>query len=425
MARGKPIIFEEFPNLSGKIPWIEIGNYPTPVEKMANLGKDLNHNDLWIKRDDKSTEFYGGNKIRKFEFLYGDVIKKGKKYVATAGGIGTNHGLAAAMVGKKLNLKTRLYLFPQPLTWHIQRSLMLYDYFGAEIVPVKTYVGLAVKGLILKLFNRKYYLMLPGGSPLLGIGSSLGTIGFLNAAFEIKNQIEEGKMPEPDFLFIACGSTGSSGGLIAGCKLSGLKTRVQPVEVGAHFINNKKNIARTSNKALDYLRKCDESVPNVIIEEKDFDLHLGYLGSEYGVKTKRGQEAVDKIGDLEGEEGDFSIETTYTGKAMAAMMDIVALPENKDKTFLFWNTYNSVNIDKYLKEIKFNYSKLSEGLQKYYDVSFQCWQIKNCPEKERNKCPAYLCDEYRCWKVKKCSENDRKNCIAYNQLKDIIQLEDA
>jgi len=425
MVRDKPILFEEYPKLAEKIPWIAIANYPTPVQKMEQLEKELGCKNLWIKRDDKSTEFYGGNKIRKFEFIYGDILKKGKNIVATAGGVGTNHGLAAAMVGKKLGLKTRLYLFPQPLTWHVQRSLLLYDYFGADIITVKTYLGLAVKALVLFLFKRKYYMMMPGGSPLFGIGSSLGTIGFVNASFELKRQIDAGELPEPDYLFVACGSTGSAGGLIAGSKLAGLKTRVQPVEVGAHFLNNAKNIARTSNKAIKFMRKYDKSVPDIVIEETDFDLHLGYLGSEYGVKTKRGQAAVDKVTDLEGKKNDFKIETTYTGKTMAAMIDTIEIPENKDKVFLFWNTYNSISLNDHLKKTNFDFAKLPENVQKYYDASFQCWQINKCAEKDRKNCPAYMCEEYRCWKVKQCTEKDRENCLAYNQLKDIIQLEDA
>ena len=51
------------------------------------------------------------------------------------GGIGTNHGAASAIVCSMLKppLKCEIFLFPQPLTWHVQRSLLLFDYFGAKL----------------------------------------------------------------------------------------------------------------------------------------------------------------------------------------------------------------------------------------------------------------------------------------------------
>jgi len=425
MVRNQPILFEIFPNLKKNIPWIPIGNYPTPVEKMENLGKEIGNNNLWIKRDDKSTDYYGGNKIRKFEFIYGDILKKSKKYVATSGGIGTNHGLAAVMVGNKFGLKTRLYLLPQPLTWHVQRSLLLYHHFGAKLKLVKGVYRLLFKLLGVWLFKRKYYLMLIGASPLLGFGTPLGILGFVNAVFELKKQIETGEMLEPDYIFDACGSTGTAAGLIVGCRLAGLKTKVLAVRVAPAITINPKNITRSANMAIKLIRKYDKSVPDIVIKEDDFVLETGYFGSKYGIKTKRGQVAVDKIYELEGKRTDFKLETTYTGKTMAAMIDFAKQPENKNKVILFWNTFNSVSLDDHLKKTNFDYSKLPKEFQKFYEKSFQCWRIKDCSEEERKNCSAYLCDEYRCWKVKKCSEKERKNCLAYKQLKNIIQLEDA
>ncbi len=425
MVRDKPILFERYPNLKDRIPWVAIAKYPTPVQKMENLGKELEHNNLWIKRDDISTDFYGGNKIRKYEFVYGKILKSGKKIVATAGGIGTNHGLAAVFVGNQFGLKTQLYLFPQPLTWHVQRSLLLYHHLGAKIIFVKGVYRLILRLLGVRLFKRNYYLMLIGASPLLGIGTSLGTLGFVNAVFELKKQIDAGEIPVPDYIFVPCGSTGTAAGLIAGCKIVGLKTKIRPVRVADAIVINTKNIARTANKVIKLLRKYDKSVPNIIINENDFDLEIGYYGSNYGVKTKRGQAAVDKIYELEGKQKDFKIETTYTGKTLAAMIDFAKQPENKEKVLLFWNTYNSVSLDDHLKKTNFDYTQLPKKFHKFYETSFQCWRIKKCLEQKRKKCPAYLCDEYRCWKVKMCSEQERKNCIAYNQLKDIIKLEDA
>ena len=288
----------------------------------------------------------------------------------------------------------------------------------------KSYGLLALKGLFFRLFHPKHLLMLPGGSLLLGKGSPLGTIGFINAFLELKSQIDQGIMPMPEIIYVACGSTGTAAGLIAGIKLLGLNIKVHAVAVSDEMFVNPNSIMINSNKTLEYLQNLDDSVPKVKVDINDFEVITGYLGSEYGVKTKRGQEAVDLISKLEGKEKGFKLETTYTGKAMAAMVDFIK--NNKDKTVLFWNTYNSNDLDPILKETKFNWRKLPKKLHKYFtSTQLQCWQIKDCPIEIKEKCKTYLNHEYRCWLSKNCSEQDRKICKAFDQLGKIIPIENA
>ena len=64
--------------------------------------------------------------------------------------------------------------------------------------------------------------------------SSVGAIGYVNAAFELKDQIDAGEMPEPDLLYVAMGTMGTAAGLMLGLKATGLKTRLVAVPaVGA------------------------------------------------------------------------------------------------------------------------------------------------------------------------------------------------
>ncbi len=431
MVRSEPILFKHYPQLKEKIPWIPLlNNIPTPVERLTKLENYFNlyKGQIYIKRDDKNHPIYGGNKLRKFEFIFGKVLKKKKKGVVTNGGIGTNHGLACAIICHELNppLKCQLYLFHQPLTWHVQRSLLLFDYFGARLHLGKGDIGTFIKFLFFKIRHPRYFLMFPGGSPLFGIGSSLGSIGFLNAVFELKKQIDQNIVPEPDTIFIAGGSLGTAAGLIAGCKLLGLKLKVHVVAIYTSLTSNPWAVMKNANKAIKFLRKKDKSIPNIKVKEDDFVFITGYLGSGYGVKTLRGQNAVDKVFELEGHKNDFKLETSYTGKAMAAMFDYLKQQENKNKTILFWNTYNSNDLDKYLKETNFQYKKLPKKFHKFYEESkFQCWQITNCPEDIKKSCPAYLNHEYRFWKITNCLLDKQKQRKALEELKSVIKLEDA
>ncbi len=431
MVRIEPILFKLYPNLKDKVPWIALlTNVPTPVERLTELEKYFNmeKGKIFIKRDGKNHPIYGGNKLRKFEFIFGKVIKNEKTGVLTTGGIGTNHGLACAILCHELSppLKCHLYLFHQPVTWHVQRSILLFDYFESKIHLGKGDIGTFIKSLFFKVFHPSYFWMFPGGSPLFGIGSSLGIVGFVNALFELKEQIDQNLVPEPDIIFIAGGTVGTAAGLIAGCKILGLKSKIHVVAVATSLTSNPSAVKRDANKVIKYLRKKDKSIPKIKVVEEDFVFITGYLGSDYGVKTLRGQSAVDKVHELEGYKKGFKLETTYTGKAMAAMFDYLKQEENKNKTFLFWNTYNSNDLDKYLKKTDFNYDKLPKKFHKFYeDTKFQCWQITGCPENIKKSCPAFLNHEYRFWKVTDCLLEDEKQKKAFEELKNLIKLEDA
>ena len=429
MESKKPILFEVYPNLEGKVPWtLILTGIPSNVDRLTELENYLKLNDgeIYIKRDDKDHRIYGGNKLRKFEFIFGEALKKKKKGIITLGGIGTNHGAACAIVAKELDLKCELFLSLQPVTWHVQRSLLLYHYFGAKLHFTRWFELGVLKSLLFRMFHPKYYLMSVGGSPLLRFGTHLGTIGFVNAIFELKNQIDEGILPEPDIIFVAAGSTGTAAGLTAGCKLLGLKTKVYPVNVSRDIVVNPKKLIRIANKSIKYLRKRDKSIPDIQVKNNDFNMIKGYLGSSYGVKTVKGQKAVDLVYELDGKKLGFKLETTYTGKTMAAMLDFLEKKENKSKKILFWNTYNSNDLDTYLRETKFDYEKLPKKFHKYFTRKlFQCWQLTDCPEDIRNKCPAYLNHEYRFWKILECPLEESKKEQAKNYLNKIIQIEDS
>ena len=82
MESKKPILFDVYPNLDGKVPWISIlTGVPSDVDRLTELENylKLNNGEIYIKRDDKDHKIYGGNKLRRFEFIFGEALKKKKK----------------------------------------------------------------------------------------------------------------------------------------------------------------------------------------------------------------------------------------------------------------------------------------------------------------------------------------------------------
>jgi 1-aminocyclopropane-1-carboxylate deaminase/D-cysteine desulfhydrase-like pyridoxal-dependent ACC family enzyme len=118
-------LFKQYPKLEEKLPYISLGEFPTPVQKLERLGMELGVGNLYTKRDDLSGRLYGGNKPRKLEFILGDVLRSGAKEVITFGGAGSNHALATAIYSRQAGLKSISMLMPQPNARYVRNNLLV------------------------------------------------------------------------------------------------------------------------------------------------------------------------------------------------------------------------------------------------------------------------------------------------------------
>jgi len=84
---------------------------------------------------------------------------------------------------------------------------------------------MAVGGPTNPLDPNPFYFIPTGGS------TPLGALGFVNAAFELKEQIDAGILPMPDYIYVACGSVGTTVGLLLGCKAAQLPIKIIAVAV--------------------------------------------------------------------------------------------------------------------------------------------------------------------------------------------------
>lgn len=102
---NRPELFTADPDLARRVPWVRLTSGPTRVHRLIGLGEALGAGDLWIKRDDERSPWYGGNKPRKLEFLLGAAHARGCDAVLTFGALGSNHALATALYGAKAGLR--------------------------------------------------------------------------------------------------------------------------------------------------------------------------------------------------------------------------------------------------------------------------------------------------------------------------------
>lgn len=357
-------LFEQYPSLKDKIPHVSLGEFPTPVHHLCKLGAEIGADHLYLKHDGLSGSLYGGNKIRKLEFLLADALGKRAKEVLTFGFAGSNHALATAVYAQKLGLKCINILLAQPNARYVRRNLLLSHVCGAEIHHYKNETAAYIPTFIM-LFGRLFkhgkfpYLIPPGGS------SPTGVMGYVNAGFELTKQVAKGLLPEPDHVIVPLGTMGTAVGLLIGLRAAGLSTRVVSVRVVDDKFANREKFTKLFRKTLALVHSLDPSFPQVKIADDDVDITHDFFGEQYARFTEQGMSAVNLVEKCEG----IKLEGTYTGKAMAALIDRIRNYGLNNKVTLFWNTYNARDFSDTVKGV--DYQRLPEDFHRYFEEDVQ------------------------------------------------------
>lgn len=348
-------LFSHYPLLAVSLNYYKIGNLPTSAQRLEKLGKKLSRDDLFIKRDDLSAELYGGNKIRKLEFIFGEAIASGFKQVLTSGAAGSNHALAVALHGAKSGLKVTLMLFDQPYNDEISKNLLADYKSGAVMHLDSTYEShlVSLDKVINEIGADQIYVISPGGSSVMGV------CGYVNAAFELKEQIESELIPEPQTIYVAMGTMGTAVGLILGLKAAGLKSKVVAVRVVPSFVSGHDKFVTLFESTNRMLHDKDPSFPLIELTHEDFVIDSDFLGMGYGHITTESSKAVQCLQKAE----DIKLDGVYTGKAFASFLQAAA-NDKRNGPLLFWNTKNSA----FLPALKkgFDYRELSSVFHKYF-----------------------------------------------------------
>ena len=352
-----PIINEHYPDLAN-IPWVSIGEFPSMVEKIEKMGEARGFSSLYIKRDDCCNPVYGGNKVRKLEYVLADALEKGKKTLITLGASGSNQVLATGIFGKEFGFDVTGVMMDQPNALYVRKNLLLDQYYGIKLVYAKDTLS-EIASLIVEYLKME----LGGGKPYFvtaGASSEIGNLGFVNAVFELKTQIEDGEIPEPDYIVVASGSIGTSAGLNLGCRLAGLKTKVVGVRVAMPWIVTKWRMRRMIKDINRFMHRYDSNVPIIDVKDDDLILLEDYLGEDYAYFTEYGCDCVNDMYELE----NIPLEHTYTGKALGGGLDWLKKQGESDATILFWNTYNSNDLSE--KSATIDYKQLPRKFHKYF-----------------------------------------------------------
>jgi len=282
----------------------------------------------------------------------------------TFGGAGSNHATATAVHAHQVGLRSISMLMPQPNAQYVRDNLLMSRHHGAELHQYSS--GLLLKlGTLWELLVHRIKVGRATQVIPYGGASPLGTIGFVNAAFELKQQIEDGKVPEPDVIYVAMGSMGTAVGLVLGLKAAGLKTRVVPVRVVPTKTANPTKFATLFNETNALLHAAEPAFPIYELPEDEVGMVHDFFGSGYGALTKEGLQAIRWVGESEG----IKLDVTYTGKTFAALIDAAQKGELTDQVVLFWLTLNSRDFSDVIEGV--DHHELPRCFHRYFEEDVQ------------------------------------------------------
>ena len=348
-----------FPQLAARLPWQQLAvGLPTALEPAPALGAALGVPSLLIKRDDLSGRPYGGNKVRKLEYLLGDALARGCDTVLTFGAAGSNHALATSIYARQLGLDCHAVLSDQVQTPWVADTLRWHLQLGTRLTPAADYAQMLAAAAGIRAqhpggADRVYEITWGGSSPL-------GTIGFVAAGFEIAAQLADNGIQGPVRIYLACGTMGSVAGLVLGLYLAGSDATVVGVPILPMERISAPVVAALCRAANQAMQQHDASVPSCPDPLSRFEFRSGFLGAGYAQVTPEGLEAMRLAADLAG----LKVETTYTAKALACLIADARSGGLAGCTPVFWQTLNSQPKPPGLAQV--DVQRLPAGLHKYF-----------------------------------------------------------
>jgi len=295
--------------LLGDFPRVKLVKLPTPLQYAARLSEDLGI-DLYFKRDDAMELAFGGNKIRKLEYLLGDALKKNCDTVITTGALALLKPRLTVAAARKIGLKPVLILRttgPRKVKGNLLLDVLLeadVRIFDVEAEKIPEIMEKVAREL--EEEGRKPYII-PGGG-----ACPIGALGYLNGSVELMHQLNE-LCVKPDYIVHSTGSGGTQTGLTLGMKALNSGVKVIGISCGGsreRISGRVKELADETSKML--------GLP-FTLQDEDIIVYDEYTFGGYGIVTGEVLEVMKKVAKMEG----IILDPLYTAKAMIGLIDLV------------------------------------------------------------------------------------------------------
>ena len=294
-----------------------LGDWPTPLDRAAALGGAVGIAELTVKREDRSSARYGGNKVRALEFLLAGA-RPGTVFV-TLGGTGSTHCLATAVHAAAAGGRAVLAQFPQPETPASRAVASACRARAALVVHARARASLPLA--VLDAWHRAGALgprrWIAGGG-----AHPRAVVGHLLAGLELASQLAS----PPDAIVLPLGTGGTAAGLALAVTALGWPTRVVGVRVAPRIVANRWRTMWLAYAARRLLAHRGVPLP----APRSLDIVDG-LGEGYGHPTPEG-EAAERLASEHG----LTLDPTYGAKAFAFLLQ---RGTRNVQRVVFWHTF--------------------------------------------------------------------------------------
>ncbi len=295
---------------------------PSPLQPLKRLTQHLGGAQVWAKREDVSSGLaYGGNKIRKLEYIVPDVLASGADTLVSIGGYQSNHTRQVAAVAAHLGLKSRLVQekwvpWDDPTNDRVG-NILLSRMMGADSRLDDAGFDIGVRDSWKAALRE---VEASGGKPYaIPAGASehrLGGLGFANWALELAEQ--EKTLGITFETIIVCTVTGSThAGMIAGFAaledLTGVRRRVLGIDASATLAKTTDQVARIARNTAELIELGRE------LRDDEIQVLEGWAGDLYGIPVDSTMEAMALGAQLEA----MITDPVYEGKSLAGLIDLV------------------------------------------------------------------------------------------------------
>ncbi len=321
----------EIESLFKNIPRAQIGFFPTPYHKLNNISEERGV-DIYIKREDMSgPSSFGGNKVRKIEYIIGDALDNGYDTLITVGGYQSNAALQLAQYCNihKLNCIAVLGDTKNQGDPDERRgNLLLNSMLGTDIHlvhrdeakgdynmnPLWEKVDKKVHDLT-KTYEEKgrKVMKVP-----VGCTSPAGWVSYIQVFNEIIEQSKDHGI-ELDYIFHANGSAGSLPGMIVGKFLSGSKTKIISINNRRYGDGEVVGVQDIFDRVVYLFNKFGITPPSDEEIWNEINIDQSYLGKGYGASTVESSQAIIEMAKKEG----LFLDPVYTGKSFSGLLGYI------------------------------------------------------------------------------------------------------
>ncbi|CCV12789.1 1-aminocyclopropane-1-carboxylate deaminase [Mesorhizobium sp. STM 4661] len=292
---------------------------PTPIEKLDRLGKHLGGKvEIYAKREDCNSGLaFGGNKLRKLEYIIPDAIASDADTLVTVGGVQSNHTRMVAAVAAKIGMKCLLvqesWVPHEDVVYDRVGNILLSRILGAEVRLVDDGFDIGIRRSWEKAL---YEVKARGGRPYaIPAGASVhpnGGLGYVGFAEEVRAQEEQLGFGF-DYM-VVCTVTGSThAGMLVGFAKDGRQRNVIGIDASATPAKTKAQVLSIARHTATLVELGSE------LAEDDVVLLEDYAHPRYGIPSEETKEAIRLCARLEG----MITDPVYEGKSMQGMIDLV------------------------------------------------------------------------------------------------------